>query len=563
MSDSDEPRRSKGEKAAKPMPRLWKSPSEDGEDESPNGSKDGAAKKSSKKGKGAVAGSTGKSPAGKAKVSKKSNDGDEKEGKKVLLEETPALDTVESRQRVRLIVGAVGTFIILLLCWIVYYAFLSDSGPKIIPGDDSAMLMAGQPEAKSSLDQEARFMFNRAREDAKHGRTDLAIEMLEKVIKVYGGTSTAKDAQEALDRPKQNLPLFSDHPTVLAEPEKKEPESAPRPPAVVDAVPEKSKAAQGEATLVLPSNPSEALVTPPSAIGRLAMAKAGAKPRALPSGFQPKLEAGVHASGWPIAIVGSRDGAVMVLIPGGTFTMGNNDGPPAESPAHQVRLSAYYIDQHEVTNEQFRLFLGESHYRGKPLPGKWLTDDKARAEDPRLPVVLVSAYDAKEYAEWAGKKLPTEAQWELAARTTESRRYPWGDEPAKWSRPRTFGDKIDPVMSFPEDASPYGVFDMAGNVEEWTKDWFDTKYFRSIVDKTTDDPKGATSKSRSAQLVVKGGSKTFNVTFRHGVPPEKRLSHLGFRCVLAVEEKTAPSAPPGVPSAPGQGNKPGDSNVPF
>jgi formylglycine-generating enzyme required for sulfatase activity len=559
MSDSAEPKPSKGEKTFKPMPRLWKSPPEEAEDDSPSAKKGSDGKKSSKKGKAAATSSTGKS-----KSSKKAAAAGENDGKKVLLEETPALDTVESRQRVRLIVGGVGTTIIFLLGWIVYRVFLYDPGPQILPSDNSSMAF-GQPEAKPTLDHEARFMYNRAREDAKQGRTEQAIEMLEKIVKVYSGTPTATDAQAALDRPKQNLPLFIERPTVLAEPEKSEPKPSPPPPAVVNAVPEKPRAGQGDAALVLPSNTPEAIVTAPADRGRIATIKPGVKPRALPSGFQPRPELGVHESGWPIAIVGSRDGATMVLIPGGTFNMGSNDGPPAESPAHQVRLSAYYIDQHEVTNEQFRIFLGESHYHGQP-PGKWLTDEKARAEDPKLPVAMVSAYDAKAFAEWAGKKLPTEAQWEMAARTTESRRYPWGDEPAKWSRPRAYG-QIDRVMTFEEDASAYGVFDMAGNVEEWTRDWFDAKYFRSIADRTTDNPKGATSKSRSSQLVVKGGSKTFSVSCRQGVPPEKRLSHLGFRCVLAVEEARtatlpAPGAPAAPPAAPG-GNKPGESPVPF
>jgi len=564
MSDSPEPKRPKGEKPFKPLPRLWKSQSDEPEEEPSTVGKEGAAKKSSKQSEATASSSTSKSKSsiGKNKRSKKPAESSEKDGKKVLVEETPALDTVESRQRVRLIVGAAGATVIVMLCWITYRVFLYDPGPKIGSGDDPT-LTSGPPEARPSLDQEARFMFNRAREDAKNGRTDQAIEMLKRVIKVYKGTPTAADAQVALDRPKQNLPLFIERPTVLAESEKAEPApSPPPPPAVVNAVPEQPRAAQGEAALVLPSNPSEAIVTPPAARGRFAAAKTGVTPRSLPSGFQPVSEAGVHESGWPLVIVGSRDGAPLVLIPSGSFTMGNNDGQPAESPAHQVHLSAYYIDLHEVTNGQFRTFLGESRYRGQP-PGKWLTDDKARAEDPKLPVVMVSAYDAKAFAEWAGKQLPTEAQWEMAARTTESRRYPWGNEPAQWSRPRSH-DKIEPVMTFPEDASPYGVFDLAGNVEEWTKDWFDTKYYRSIADRTIDNPTGPSTRSRSPQLVVKGGSKTFSVTCRQGRAPEKRLAHLGFRCALAVEGRSAqpagtPSAPPGAPP----GNKPGVSDVPF
>ncbi len=385
--------------------------------------------------------------------------------------------------------------------------------------------------------------------------------MLKRVIKIYKGTRTAVDAQVALDRPKQHLPLFIDRPTVLAESEHGRTTTKPAASASSGRQCGSGAAASrpGRSRLwcYRPTHPSRSLLHR-RLCGRFATAKTGVTPRALPTGFQPVMEAGVHESGWPLEIVGSRDGAPMVLIPSGTFTMGNNDGPPQESPAHQVRLSAYYIDQHEVTNGQFRSFLGESHYRGQP-PGKWLTNDKARAEDPKLPVVIVSAYDAKAFAEWAGKQLPTEAQWEMAARTTKSRRYPWGDGPAQWSRPRTYG-QIDPVMTFSEDASPYGVFDLAGNVEEWTKDWFDTKYFRSIADQTTDNPTGASTRSRSAQLVVKGGSKTFSVSCRQGVPPEKRLSGLGFRCVLAVETRTAPPAgsPPAQPGAPPPpGNRPG------
>ena len=149
----------------------------------------------------------------------------------------------------------------------------------------------------------------------------------------------------------------------------------------------------------------------------------------------------------------------------------------------------------------------------------------------------------------------------MAARSTDGRRFPWGNEPAKWS-PRT-ARQIDPVMSFPEDVSPYGVFDMAGNVQEWTNDWYDSKYFQQFANRTAENPIGPTTKPRSKDLpvVVKGGSKTWNVAFREGVPYEKRLAHVGFRCVLSVEAPTAqpsgsqPAAPPS--------NAPGRSSVPF
>ncbi len=202
MSDSPEPKPSKGEKLLKPLPRLWKSESDEPEDGSPAAGKEGAPKKASKQGKAAASSSASKSKSssGKKKGSKKPVEAGEKEGKKVLLEDTPALDTVESRQRVRLIVGAVGVTLIVGLCWITYRVFLYDSGPKVVSGDDSTLTL-GPPDALAALDQEARYMFNRAREDDKNDRTDLAIEMLKKVVKTYKGTPTAADAQRA--RPAQ------------------------------------------------------------------------------------------------------------------------------------------------------------------------------------------------------------------------------------------------------------------------------------------------------------------------------------------------------------------------
>ena len=315
--------------------------------------------------------------------------------------------------------------------------------------------------------------------------------------------------------------------------------------------------------LVLPSNAAEAVVVPPgvrNAAKSTGAATANARP--LPPGFQANLQAGIHESGWPLVIASDRDGAPMVLVPGGTFTMGNSEGQSAEKPAHQVRLATFYIDQHEVTNRQFRTFLLETKYHGQPA-GKWLTDDKARAEPENLPVVHVNFHDVSAYVAWAGKQLPTEAQWEMAARSTDGRRFPWGDDPPKWSKPRT-ARQIDPIMSFPEDVSAYGAYDMAGNVQEWTKDWYDSKYFQQFANRIAENPVGPTTKPRSKDLpvVVKGGSKSWVVSHREGIPYEKRLAHVGFRCVLPVETPTVagPAAqPPGTPAS----NAPGRSTVPF
>jgi len=502
------------------------------------------------------------SPKGKSKAAKQkaASDGKEKEGKKVLIEETPTLDTYESRRRARFLIAGLTASCVFLVSFITYRTFFYDPSPLDVPAGDGTLTL-GAPEPHPSLDQEARFMFYRAYGLAKDRKTDQAIAMLKVVVKVYKGTPTASQAQAALDRPGQNLPLFSDSPVVVAEPKKAEPApvSAP-PPAVVDVTPNQPQTTKGQVALVLPPNPAESLVSPPSSQPRVATTA-----RPLPPGFQPNLQAGVHESGWPLVIVGDRDGALMVLVPGGTFTMGSNDGQAAERPAHQVRLSTYYIDQHEVTNRQFRVFLGETRYRGQPA-GKWLSDEKARAEPDNLPVVHVNFHDAEAFTAWAGKQMPTEAQWEMAARSSDGRRYPWGDETAKWSQPRT-ARQIDPVMSFPEDRSPYGVFDMAGNVQEWTRDWFDSKYYHQFTKQMADNPGGPATRPRSLQVVVRGAAKNWSVSYREGVPLDRRLAFLGFRCVLKVEGAgagtasplAAPSAQPGTPG----GAAPNPGSVPF
>jgi formylglycine-generating enzyme required for sulfatase activity len=288
--------------------------------------------------------------------------------------------------------------------------------------------------------------------------------------------------------------------------------------------------------------------------------KAPTAVRALPDGFSAKSEAGITASGWPAAIVGKRDGGTMVFVPGGTFTMGNDDGPAAETPAHKVRLSPYYIDQHEVTVRQFRLFLKEAHYRGQP-PKSW-TDDPKQNSSESLPMVMVNARDAQAYADWAAKRLPTEAQWELAARSTDSRLFPWGPEPITYAKPRA-ARQVDPVMSFAEDVSAYGVYDMAGNVCEWTKDWYDSKYYHQLFGGPVDNPAGPSTKPRSLQLVIKGGAKNGSASFREGMALEKRLPYVGFRCVLPVEEQGGLVNPaagaPGPSAAPPAGQQPANS----
>ena len=162
----------------------------------------------------------------------------------------------------------------------------------------------------------------------------------------------------------------------------------------------------------------------------------------------------------------------MIAIPAGEFTMGSDH--EVERPPHTVFVDAFEIDQFEVTNEQFERFIAETGY---------ITDAEKAGETPwrayaggkpKHPVVKVSWNDAKAFCEWAEKRLPTEAEWEKAARGTDGRTYPWGNawdvDKANTKDAGYRGTTI--VGSFPSGASPYGVMDMAGNVAEWTSDWF-------------------------------------------------------------------------------------------
>jgi formylglycine-generating enzyme len=539
-------------KTAQPMPRLWKSEPEPAEEEPRSARKtrnDGETEPSKKSPDSKP--SAGKSKSAKVKAAPPLDENGER---KVLIEETPTFDTYETRRRARLIMGGLIVASVFLFGWTFYSVFLRD--PIGITATSSPEPTANQPgpEAPLSLDQEARFMYNRAQEFAKSGRSDQAVAMLKRVVKVYKGTPSARDSKAALDRAGKRLPLFSDSPLVLAQAEAaKAPDEPAPPPAVVNASRGQPPTGQGQVALVLPANPAETSVAPAPSI---TPAKPGPSVptvslRALPSGFQANHDAGTHESGWPFVIVGDRDGAPMVLVPGATFSMGTSEGQPAESPPHQVKLPTYYIDQHEVTNRQFRVFLGESHYHGQP-PGKWLTDDKIRAEAENAPVAHVSFHDAESFATWANKQLPTEAQWEMAARSPDGRKYPWGDETAKWSQARAFR-QIDPVMMFPEDKSPYGVFDMAGNVQEWTRDAFDSRYYHFFTKSLAENPSGPPVRGRNPQHVVRGAAKNWSVTYREGVPADRRLPYLGFRCVLVVEAQTLaqPTTQPAAAPAPG------------
>jgi formylglycine-generating enzyme required for sulfatase activity len=167
----------------------------------------------------------------------------------------------------------------------------------------------------------------------------------------------------------------------------------------------------------------------------------------------------------------------MIEIPAGPFTMGSNEGGEDEAPARELDLPAFEIDKFEVTNADFASFVEVTGYRTDAE-----AKEEGRSRNWRMaaegkddhPVVFVSWNDAVAFCQWVGKRLPTEAEWEKAARGTDGRTYPWGNE---WdvarSNSKEAGHRGTTIVgSFPDGASPYGVMDMAGNVAEWTADWY-------------------------------------------------------------------------------------------
>lgn len=304
----------------------------------------------------------------------------------------------------------------------------------------------------------------------------------------------------------------------------------------------------------------------------------------------------------------------MVFIKGGTFMMGgdNNQASPDEFPKHKVKVDDFWIDATEVTNAQFQKFVDATHYittaekkpdweemkttlpPGTPKPpdsllvaaslvfrqtsgpvnlndyGQWWGwvkgADWKHPEGPNSsiegkenhPVVQVSWYDAMAYCKWAGKRLPTEAEWEFAARGgLENNIYPWGNESINVGKAKAnswggkfpyYNDKKDnyissaPVKSFLPNG--YGLYDMAGNVWEWCSDWYDANYYKTFENTTAINPQGSAKSydpedTYTPKRSLRGGSFLCNDSYCSGYrvarrmksSPDTGLEHTGFRCV--------------------------------
>ena len=228
------------------------------------------------------------------------------------------------------------------------------------------------------------------------------------------------------------------------------------------------------------------------------------------------------------SMLSEKDSMVLLYVPAGEFIMGSEDGDGDESPVHSIYLDAYWIDQTEVTNEQYRLCV-EAGVCDEPTSYYFGKDNYTNH-----PVVFVGWDDANDYCTWAGRRLPTEAEWEKAARGTDSRTYPWGNESPS-SNLLNYNRNVDgttPVGSYPAGASPYGALDMGGNVWEWVGDWYDKSYYEISPE---ENPTGAES---GKYRILRGGARNSNekyvgAAYRNNSTPAHTSYNGGFRCALS------------------------------
>lgn len=262
------------------------------------------------------------------------------------------------------------------------------------------------------------------------------------------------------------------------------------------------------------------------------------------------------AQSTPLSIettIRESDGMTMAQIPAGSFTMGSDHGESDESPMHDVYLDSFLIDTTEITNGMYSMCVQAGSCK-PPLQ----TDSYTRPSyygDPKYaeyPVIYVDWSMADAYCQWAGGHLPTEAQWEKAASGGDDRLYPWGDDWdvdqrkrlnfADGNNPETTSDitlndgfrDSAPVGSFPSGMSPYGIYDLAGNLWEWVADWYDPAYYSYSPSSNPPGPTGPTAEISMRALRgaswVAANQDVFRTSNRNGLDPTSSSESLGFRC---------------------------------
>jgi formylglycine-generating enzyme required for sulfatase activity len=237
--------------------------------------------------------------------------------------------------------------------------------------------------------------------------------------------------------------------------------------------------------------------------------------------------------------VSPKDGMVQMYVPAGEFLMGSMDpdsnASSDEKPQHTVYLDAFWIDQTEVTNAQYAKCVQAGQCLA-PIQASSDTRNSyyGNAQYANYPVVYVSWDDAKNYCAWAGRRLPTEADWEKAARGTDGRFFPWGNQAPNTTLVNfneNVGDTTE-VGKYPAGASPYGALDMAGNVSQWVSDWYGENYYQNSPERNPTGP------GSGSYRVLRGGgfyasASDSRSSLRNNVPPGSMGFNIGFRCLAA------------------------------
>jgi formylglycine-generating enzyme required for sulfatase activity len=242
----------------------------------------------------------------------------------------------------------------------------------------------------------------------------------------------------------------------------------------------------------------------------------------------------------------------MVLVPAGEFLMGSDSWSGSERPAHVVYLDSYYIDQFEVSNQAFADFLNEVGNQIEGVAGKahWVEENDPDLQIQRIgdfwqvnpgredhPMNEVTWFGARAFCEWRTARLPSEAEWEKAARGTDGRTYPWGETEPTCEMANFAGCNYDsvPVDSYPDWVGPYGTYNMAGNVHEWTHDWYDEAYYSNSPKENPTGPENGDYKIFRGASWFNGNFQT-RTTYRYPKLPVLTYVANGFRCARDVGE---------------------------
>lgn len=250
----------------------------------------------------------------------------------------------------------------------------------------------------------------------------------------------------------------------------------------------------------------------------------------LPNGFVPVSAWGYSEEGLPMRIECKKTESILALVPAGSAIIGSDEGEVTNQPSFKVQLETYYMEIVEVTVECYERYRSELREKKKAAPAAAANS----SSDPQMPAMGVLFPAAQSYARWAGMELPTEAEFEKAARGPNGLRVPWGDDKPLWDN-RT----VATVGSFPADCSVYGIFDLASNAREWCSDHYSATAHKDAATTAAEKELRGWAGPKTVKdmnlRVVKGNGPDWNIWHRTGHDISKGHADIGFRCVLRIK----------------------------